>query len=326
LRSSDARGALIAAAVVLFASAQTPAPLQPPPLQMKIATSPQAATAESYVALEQGFFKKYGLDVTIETAAKGAGSAVAGIVVSKAADVGEADIIALCAAAEHGIPLSVLAPSNVYFPSSAAINVLAVGANSPYRTGKDINGKVVGAPSLEGPAKISAAKWLDDHGADLATIKFIELPVVTMAAALQNGTIAAAMISEPALTTAGDTVRVLGRSYQDGYGKTFQVSYWFATPEWVKANPEAAHRFALAMRDTAQWTNDPKNTERYGLILQKYAHFPDDVIKKMGRANYGLAIDMPLAQPLIDAGIKYHSLHKECPAKDFVAPTALVGR
>ena len=204
--------------------------------------------------------------------------------------------------------------------------MLAVASNSTIHSAKDLNGKVVAAPSLEGPAKISAAKWLDDHGADLSTIKFIEMPVVTMAAALQNGTVAAGMISEPALTVAGDTVRILGRSYQDGYGKAFQVSYWFATPEWVKANPEAARRFALAMRDTAQWTNDPKNAERYGQFLQKYAHFPDEVIKKMGRAAYGVSIDTSLAQPLIDAGIKYKSLHKECPAKDFVSPTALSSR
>ncbi|HEY5350401.1 MAG TPA: ABC transporter substrate-binding protein [Candidatus Lustribacter sp.] len=293
---------------------------------MRVATSPQAATAESYVALEIGTFKKYGLDVTIETRAKGAGSAVAGIVVSKAADVGEADIIALCAAAEHGIPLSLLAPSNVYFPTSAAINVLTVAANSPVRLAKDLDGKVVAAPSLEGPARVSAAKWLDDNGAELSTIKFIEMPVVAMAAALQKGTIGAAMISEPALTVAGDSVRILGRPYQDGFGKSFQVSYWFATPEWVKANSEAAHRFALAMRDTARWTNDPKNASRYGQILQKYAHFSDDVIKKMGRAAYGLTIDTSLAQPLIDAGIKYQSLHKVCRANDFVSATALIGR
>jgi NitT/TauT family transport system substrate-binding protein len=313
--------AAVAFAVVLVASAQAPAPLA-----MKIATSPQAATAEAYVALELGTFKKYGLDVQVESLAKGAGSAVAGIVVSKSADVGEADIIAICAAAEHGIPLSLLAASNVYLPTSVPINVLAVASNSTIHSAKDLNGKVVAAPSLEGPAKISAAKWLDDHGADLSTIKFIEMPVVTMAAALQNGTVAAGMISEPALTVAGDTVRILGRSYQDGYGKAFQVSYWFATPEWVKANPEAARRFALAMRDTAQWTNDPKNAERYGQFLQKYAHFPDEVIKKMGRAAYGVSIDTSLAQPLIDAGIKYKSLHKECPAKDFVSPTALSSR
>ena len=321
LRSSDVVRAAVACAVVLVASAQAPAPLA-----MKIATSPQAATAEAYVALELGTFKKYGLDVQVESLAKGAGSAVAGIVVSKSADVGAADIIAICAAAEHGIPLSLLAASNVYLPTSVPINVLAVASNSTIHSAKDLNGKVVAAPSLEGPAKISAAKWLDDHGADLSTIKFIEMPVVTMAAALQNGTVAAGMISAPALTVAGDTVRILGRSYQDGYGKAFQVSYWFATPEWVKANPEAARRFALAMRDTAQWTNDPKNAERYGQFLQKYAHFPDEVIKKMGRAAYGVSIDTSLAQPLIDAGIKYKSLHKECPAKDFVSPTALSSR
>jgi NitT/TauT family transport system substrate-binding protein len=307
---------------VAMLDAQTP----PAPLSIKIATSPQAATAEAYVALDIGTFKKYGLDAQVESHAKGAGSAVAAIVISKAADVGEADMVAVCAAAEHGIPLSLLAPSNVYFPSSAAINVLAVAANSTIHTAKDLDGKTLAAPSLEGPAKLSAAKWLDDHGADLSTVKFIELPVASMPAALETGTIAAGMLSEPALTTAGDAVRILGRTYQEGYGRTFQVSYWFATPEFVKANPEIARRFALAMRDTALWTNDPKNAERYGQILQKYAHFPDDVVKKMGRANYGLVVDTSLAQPLIDAAIKYKSLHKDCPAKDFVAPTALVAR
>src|SRR5665213_938969 len=160
-RSSEVRRLRAALAAALCAAAYavsscTEAPAQEhAPLSMRVATSPQAATAESYVELEIGTFKKYVLDVTIEARAKGAGSAVAGIVVSKAADVGEADIIALCAAAEHGIPLSLLAPSNVYFPTSAAINVLTVAANSPVRSAKDLDGKVVAAPSLEGPARVS---------------------------------------------------------------------------------------------------------------------------------------------------------------------------
>lgn len=295
-------------------------------IPIKIATSPAASTAEVYIADAVGYFKKNGLDAQIITLSKGMGSAVTAVVLGKAADIGEGDIVALCAADQHGIPLSILAPSNAYFPSSPPINVLTVAKNSPVSAAKDLNGKVVGAPSLEGPAKVSAAMWLDQHGADLSTVKFVEMSVASMPGALANGTIAAAMVSEPTLTAAGSDLRVLATTYQEDYGKNFQLSYWFATPEWVKANPDAARRFALAMHDTALWVNDPKNGERYAQILQKVAHFSDTVAKTMKRATYGEIVDVALAQPLIDAGIRYKSLHGPCDAKKMVSSAALVAK
>ena len=322
LRRSVA-AALVVIAMVVPGLVRPVRAQSPAPISLRIATSPAASTAEVYVAQELGIFKKYGLDAQIQTLSKGMGSAVTAVVLGKAADVGEADIVAMCAAHEHGIPLVILAPSNAYIGTSAPINVLVVAKTSPVKAAKDLDGKIIGAPSLEGPAKLSAEKWLDDHGADVSTIKFIEMSVASMPAALQNGTIGAGMVSEPTLTVAANDLRTLGASYQESYGKAIQVSYWFATPEWMQANPDAAKRFAQAMHETALWVNDPKNADRYAQILQKVTGIAPDVAKAMRHANYGEYVDVAQAQPLIDAGLKYKSLKSACDAKSFVGTYAM---
>lgn len=301
------------------ASAQTP-------IAVRVATSPQAATAEAFFAEDLGNFKKYGLDVHIQTLGRGTGSATTAVVVGKSADIGEADVISLCSATEHGIPLALLAPSNSYIASSVPLNVLVVAKGSALASGKDLDGKTLAVPSIVGPAKVAAAKWIDTHGGDVGTVKFVELPYTTMAGALASGTINAAMISEPSFSSAGDGVHVIAHPFQDEFGKEFQLSYWFASPEWAKANSDAVHRFALAMRDTAAWTNDPKNAQRYKEILQKYTHFPDDAIAKMGRATYGETIDSRLAEPLTDSAMKFGPLKKSCNVKELIAPGALTAR
>lgn len=315
-------GAIACATLILAAiaaHAQTSVALLP----VKIATSPQAATAEAFFAEELGLFRKHGLDAQVVSVGRGAGSAVTTVILGHAADIGESDIIALCAAHEHGIPLTILAPSNAYLTGSPAIHELLVEKSSPIRSAKDLNGKTLSVVSLEGPAKLAVAKWLDDHGADLTTIKFVELPPTTAGASLANGTVAAAMIPEPFLSAALTHARVLADAYKDAYGRPFQLSYWFSTPDWVKSNPDAARRFVETMHETALWTNDPKNAQQYAEILEKVTKIPDEAIQRMNRANYGVTVDVAQAQRLLDAGLKYKSLHEACPAKDLVSPVAL---
>lgn len=304
------------AATALVARGQAPSVL-------KIATPGNDGNAMAWYAQDSGFFKKYGIESQIEPIRRGSGAAIAAAVASGSVDIGEGDLVAVAAAREHGIPLTMLAPSLLY-RSELPIMSLVVAKNSPIKTARDLNGKIVGVLSLEGPAKLAVIRWLQREGADVSTIKLTEITPSSTAAAVAQGTIAAATLNEPFLTPAlvADNVRELGHPY-DAFGKQVQVSAWFAKDEWVKANPDLAQRFVKAMRETAAFANDPANWPKTGAILQKYDGFPAELISKMRRASYGVTFGLPVMQPILDGAVEQKSIPTHIDAKEMINGYAL---
>jgi ABC-type amino acid transport substrate-binding protein len=72
-----------------------------------------------------------------------------------------------------------------------------VAKNSPIRSAKDLNGKIIAVPGLGTNAEYAVHEWLDLNGADTASVKFIELAYAAMPAALEAGRIDAAHVAEP---------------------------------------------------------------------------------------------------------------------------------
>lgn len=288
--------------------------------KIHIGTPGGDANAGAWFAEDMGFFKKAGLDATVDIV-RGSGAGGTAAVLGGALDVGEADLIALAAAREHGLPLVVLSPSGTY-SATAPTTVLAVAKNSPLKTAKDLVGKTIAVLSLEGPSKVGTSAWLDKNGVSVTDVKLIEMPPTNMGASLERGVIDAATISEPYLTGARDRVRVFASTY-DAIAPRFTISAWFTTADWVKKNPAAAKAFVTAMRESNAWANKPENHAASGEILAKHTSISADIIPKITRATYGDLFEVALAQPLIDAGAKYHSLAKSMPAKDMLSSAAL---
>jgi ABC-type nitrate/sulfonate/bicarbonate transport system substrate-binding protein len=306
--------AAAAIAVPRAARAQTPATL-------RIGTPGNDGNALAYYALENGFFRKAGIVAQIQTIRAGSGSGIAGAVIGGALDVGEGDIIAVAAAREHGLPLVLIAPSFLH-RGPAPVSALIVAKSSAIRAGRDLNGATIAVPSLTGPAKLVTVAWLQKNGADTATIKFTELPQTAMAAAVARGTVAGATTTEPNLAAALDDVRILGYVY-DAIGNPLQVSGWFATEDWVRANAEPARRFVAALHEAAVWGNNPANHTASAAILQKYTPFSSDLLPRMHRAAYGEVFDPAIVQPLLDAAYEQKSLQKRVLAKDLFSTIAV---
>ena len=118
-------------------------------------------------------------------------------------------------------------------------------------------------------------------------------------------------------------LREIGYPY-DTFGKTVQVSAWFARDDWIKSHPDVAQRFVRAMRETSAWANDPKNHAQSGAILQHYDGFTNDELSRMRRASYGEQFDVTFMQPLLDAGVQKKSLPSTIAAKELISPLAAV--
>jgi NitT/TauT family transport system substrate-binding protein len=216
------------------------------------------------------------------------------------------------------IPVVVIAPGGEYVsPALSHLSGLAVPLNSTVRQAKDLNGKVVGVVSLHGLTQTAASVWIDQNGGDLSTIKFVEVPFPSMAAALANNRVDAVSAADPFM----DDVAKVGRflSYGlDGIGKRFIIASWFATPQWTKDHPDLTGRFVAAMHDTAIWAN--RNPAKTVAILAKHTNMDPAIVAKLTRTHFAEQMTPELLQPLMDAAAKYNGF-KAFPSQDvMVAP------
>lgn len=288
---------------------------------IRIGTAGADANAEAYYAQELGLFQKAGINAQIQTIPRGAGATITAAILGGSLDIGEGDLIALAAAHEHGLPITILAPAALY-SSAAPTTALVVAKASPIQSATDLNGKTIAVVSLAGPAYISTVAWIKANGGNPSSMKFIELPVIQMAAAIDRGSVDAGTITEPTLSASLDRTRVFADVY-DAIGKTFLINAWFSTNSWVQKNPQAAKEFISVIAKTAIWGNNPANHSMSAAILAKYDHLPVARIQRAQRATYAETFDAVVAQRLIDAAVTYKSLKTSFPIEQLLSPLAL---
>jgi NitT/TauT family transport system substrate-binding protein len=259
-----------------------------------------------------GFFKKYGLDVTIATLNNG--GIIASGVSSGEFDVAQAALSSVASAHERGVPFVIIAPAALW-TSSRVTSALVVASDSTIASAKDLEGKIVAVNGLQNVTQVGPEAWIAQNGGDPAKVKFIELPFAEMTPALLAHRIDAAQLSQPALDEAlHANARVLAPTY-DAIAKEFLLAGWFTTPAWVQAHPDAAKRFTQAILDAARWAN--ANPALSAKILEKYTKLPVD--PGTPRVLYPERTRLDEAQPLIDASAQFHALSKSFPAREIFA-------
>jgi NitT/TauT family transport system substrate-binding protein len=290
---------------------------------IQVGTAGNDSSAQAFFATDLGFFKNAGLDAHTLIVPRGTGPAIISAVVGGSLDAGQADMIALAQAHDHGIPIVIVAPS-VEYDSKAATTSLVVPKDGPIHSARDLNGKTIGILSLSGPTNAAVMAWIEQNGGDLSTVKFVELANAQMGASLKSGIIAAAAIAEPALSATlqlGET-RILANPY-DSVAKTFQLSAWFMSKSWADAHPNLVRKFVDVMHQTAVWANNPANHARSAEMLARYIKLPAATINHSVRAKFGLTFSIPEAQPIIDVASKYKFVQNTMPIASMLSPLAL---
>ena len=278
---------------------------------IRVGLSPFEAQFGAYYAQELGLFKRAGLDVQISQISNGA--AIAAAVVGGSLEIGATNPMSLAAAVERGIKLVYFAPGYMYDASTPPIDALAVAVSSPIRNAKDLNGKVVAGLGVKSVDQVSIYAWVDQHGGDSKTLSFIELAPNVMAEALVDGRVAAANIGEPALSASIDAgkTRILGRSW-DAIGKRYLTAGWFATPDWLSKNSDAARRFGVAINQAATWA--VQNPESAATMQQKYLH----VTYTRAHEYHARSLDPGMLQPLLDAAYRYKAIDRPLDAREMI--------
>lgn len=301
VRMTRARALALGAAAL---AARPTLALAQAPLTIRLGSSTADSYASPYYAIDQGFMAKSGLavDVTILPNGERLVQAMAG----GALDVALADPIQVANAAVAGVPLAFFAGGGLY-STAAPTTLLVVTKNATFRDAKDFEGQTLAVVGLASISALAVKEYLRKGGADLDRVKLVELGFPAMTAAVARGTVAAAFVGEPVLSSGRDDVKPFAKAY-DAIGTSFYICAWFATRDWLGKNAEVAKRLTQVAYDTARWANAHQSDT--APILAKYMKLDVDRVRAMTRVTFATTLEGRLMQPVLDAGVRYKQLEK----------------
>jgi NitT/TauT family transport system substrate-binding protein len=276
---------------------------------VRIATLTIDAAAACYYAQEQGFFKRAGIDADIQGITSG--GAIVAAVSSDAIDIGFANLVSVVAAFARNLPVTLVAPGSVDV-ETLPTNALIVTPGSTIRTAADLNGKTMATSTLRNIVQFAAQLWVDKHGGDSSTIKFVEMPFSAMTDALVAGRIDAAIVAEPFMTDVKGRTRVIAYP-MSAIGPRVQLGGWLANTTWARANPGVVAAFNDAIVKANEWGNAHRDLSAQ--ILAEHGHLDPAVLAKMNRATYATRLVAAELQPAIDVAARYGAIAQSISAE-----------
>lgn len=231
-----------------------------------------------YVAKEQGFFAKRGLDVTLQ--AIPINPTIPPALQSDSIQVGTVTPSVLMQAADSGMDLVVIAGGSVLTPASKTPGIVLRNGVA-LKTPQDFIGKKVGVAGLGATLHVLARKWFADHGVDPKKVNFVEVALPQMSDVLKGGSVDAVVPTEP----------FLSRIVQSGAGSMFAylsddfpaagvmpIAYG-VTRDWLQKNTAAARAFREALEESNAF--HAKNEAAARADMAKYVKAPPDVFKAL---------------------------------------------
>jgi NitT/TauT family transport system substrate-binding protein len=297
-------------------AAALPAAAQTAPATVRMGAMAIDAFGEAYFGNDAGIFAGNGIKPEITTL--GNGASIMSAVVGGDLDVGMANTVNVAGAIARGIPLLMIAPASLYSKRDSAPNLM-VAKDSPIKSAKDFAGTTIAISALGDFNQLALLAYLDTNGVPRNSVKFVELKFGEMGAALQRGTVAGAIITEPAKTDAKNAGQV--RDFADTYSAVapeFATIVWFTTKSWLQKNPETAKKLVSGIYATAKWAN--AHTAESAPMLAKVAKMDPAMVAGMRRLYYATANDKKYIEGTLTLASRYGMLPRPVTVEEYTAP------
>ncbi len=297
-----------------------PAAAQPTDLPViRIGTGPDDQGTPLLYGVKAGIYKKYGLDVQVVKLAGAA--AVAAALAGGSLDLGKASTLGVVNAYGKGLPFTVIG-NIAYYNAAHPDLALLVGAASGITTPKDLEGKTFGAVSLSDMNTIATFAWMDAHGVDRTSVKFVEMPASASLAAIEQGRIAATTVYEPYFTafTAGGKAKALAYPF-DALGKRYSIAVLFGNVTWVNAHRDLVDAFLRATQEASAYI--ATHGDDASALIAEFGGLDPSTIGNLHHPERGVAIGPGDIQPVIDAAAKYGVIPKAFNAADMICTCAM---
>jgi NitT/TauT family transport system substrate-binding protein len=260
------------AACALAAIALLPRPAASEPLtKLALGVGVGSDFITAYVAKDEGFFEKHGLDVAVSTVVNSA--------LMPAALVGGT------------VQIAILTGPNIVLANDGGLDLVAVGgiariqktnprSNLVTRSelkitkAEDLKGRKIGVPGINSSLDLVFKKWLLDRGVQPRDVTEIETPFAQMTDMLKGAQLDGAMPLEPALSRVVDSgAAVKTFDVQSEVNPDFLASFWASTREWATQNRPTILAYRAALVDA--WDFIKQHPDEVNDIEKKRLYYVD---------------------------------------------------
>src|SRR5258707_6503352 len=223
--------------------------------KIQIGCTATSDCASAMVAVDEGLFKKHGLDA--EMVLIGINSNIPAAILSNSIQIGGPTSTVFLQAADGGLDLVAVSGTSIMNPASNG-NIAAFVRNGiTIKEPKDFLGKKVGAPGLGAFLHVLFVKWLVEKGVDPKSVNFVEVTFPTMADIIKSGGVDAVLTGEPFITRMTNAgLGTVGARYAAELARTEPIIFYAAARDWAQKNPEAIKRVRAATAEGAEIVNN----------------------------------------------------------------------
>lgn len=235
--------------------------------------------ASVFVAAEEGYFKKRGLDVELKFIP--INSTIPAAIQSDSLQIGGPTPSVFLQAVDGGLDHVVVAGGGVTSKSITGFGLVA-RAGSGIKTAQDTVGKKIGVPGLGAFLHVTFRAWLKSQGVDYRKVNFVEAAFPQHGDLLRGGSVDAVVSADPFMSRITES----GVGYVASYYSTFlpegqPTIIHTARRDWVEKNAAAAKAFREALQEAAAFMANPKNNDKVRAAIGKYIKLPPEVIAKV---------------------------------------------
>jgi NitT/TauT family transport system substrate-binding protein len=272
-----------------------------PMTTIRLGSAPNDDLIAALWAIENGAFRRAGIDVVLQMANSGA--AVAAAVAGNGVEIGHANLVSWITGRMRGLPFVLIAPAGIYSADALTVGMI-VAKDSPIKSAADCNGKSVGVSGLNDLAELGTRSWVDRNGGDAKTLRFLEIPTSAIGDAVASGRVDAGTVSSPSITRAlaGGKVRLLAAP-DSAIASRFLESAYVGTADYVARNRAAITAFRRIINEAGAYANDHRS--QMLPIITKYIGVDPKVLAAEPQQLVGTSLDLRIIQPLIKAAVTY---------------------
>ncbi len=204
--------------------------------------------------VDEAIFADNGVSLDITYAMSGA--AIVPGVIGGDYDIGYGSVVSVIQAVEQGLPIRIIANGDI---SVGEIVVLADGEISE---AADLEGKVVATNALKSTVDLETSVSVEERGGDPSEIEYLEVPFPAQLAALDSGTIDAAVLPEPFLSQAKADPKYEALFSIFDVEPQDLTNCYFASESFLSDNGYAAQDFVRSIRDANRFATDNPDAAR----------------------------------------------------------------
>jgi NitT/TauT family transport system substrate-binding protein len=304
-------GALLAAATSGHAQTMT---------KLKVSIIPIVDTAPLFAAKKQGYFAEQGLEVDTTPVVGGAAGipgAIAGVY-----DIVYTNIVSTFLAKSEGLDIRIVASGSsagVTPPDTAG---LLKRKEDAFKTGADLNGKIVGVNSRTSINGLFAMAWIKKTGGDPAKVQYREMPFPQMVDALRIKQADVVHAVDPFLANGvrDPNMEILGWPFSTVL-PGIRAAQWITTGEMVQKRPEELRKFVRAMRKGADWLNANNGTDPFFALISEYSRLEVDRLKALRLRDISTDNDIPAMERLSALMVEHGFMKQNVDPKPMVFET-----